>query len=516
MSLFEKLLYRGSLFDVIGELKDNLPGEQSPEFEGIISYKDVPYAFRITRECLLKKGRHSYVCKDKTTSLNISFTLLDGVLDGNCSIRLDNTVLFEGTWIDGKRHGHFMAYNNGANVFSGNYCRDLLDGDINYGKSESTWTSSKYNMGQLDTNTVTSDGDMTTTTYYDSDRLITKKVFKIQGSNSEITLDYFGDGYPHSLRLSNRFQILNKREFSVNQGKYMMASTVGSKLLYYGEYLFVPPCWFVMHHSGELYENHQLIYRGSFSYGLRSGKGTLYYPNGKPKYSGAWDNDMPNGKGRLYTEDGTLFSEIVCSNGMFSCGLRSYSVLSFVPESYFWNMFFNTKDESQFVLESSVSYDPLMMINPDLDIDYDQTTSPVLRYNADTWETLKKAENMFQLIGHKSVTPSQIRSLVIEDSIITNSDFVLLFGSLIRELVIGNSNFKRDSRLVLKNYLSLRVIRIGNDCFSGSADGILELENDFSLQTVRIGASFLNGSSIKIKSRFCYCFDYRLLQFVSP
>jgi len=170
--------------------------------------------------------------------------------NGNGTVReynLDNILIYEGEYLNAKRHGKGKEYNNeGQLIFEGEYVNGI-----------------KWNGKTFDDNNI------------------------------------------YELKDGTGFIIENDiDDIGIFKGKYINGKKNGKgkeyyfgQLKYEGEY-----CEGKKHGRGKEYDFYggNLIFEGEYSNGKRNGKGKEYYDNGKLKFEGEYLNGERNGKGIEY------------------------------------------------------------------------------------------------------------------------------------------------------------------------------------------------------------------------
>lgn len=499
MSYFKRLLYEGGLFDILGELNDNLPGEESDLFSGEISYKYVPYKFQISKEVLLATGKSKHLLNEETLPFTVVLSLNDGLLDGNCLIYYNNKQLISGNWALGKREGNLYYFYDNLSYFSGMYINGSLNGLSMMVDSKGANSSINFKNGVVDEEVTVTESLYSITTYYNDEMLIWKRDIEYLPHTSKWCIKYSSVGLPMSLEkeLASGNKYLIKR-FYVQDKSNIMIVTDNNILVYQGEYAFFPPFWFVFNGKGVLYSNHRVMYRGSFKYGIRQGEGDFYYANGALKYHGNWENDLPEGEGDLYRSNGTFWGKIKCSAGIFNAGLKTRSIFTFVPSTSFTEFFNNQTDPQAFSNAKSWTFDPQFTSFASLNsLIGEGESSPILRFNKDRYELLSNYRTWMNLNESTVITSLQTLSLENCDTAV-DIDFSIFIS--LTNLNFGDSTFTHHSYLKLSDMFFLKNVVIGDFCFNGIKPGCLSFQNLPNLQTVSVGASFANASSFIIDS----------------
>lgn len=511
MSRFKQLVYEGNLFSILGELKDDLPGEQSSSFTGEISYKYVPYKFIVSKDIFSQKGRSINYLNEKSLPIMVLISLNDGLLDGKCSISYNQEVLVSGNWSYGKLEGNILYYYDKIPYYHGQYNRGLPNGDFGVANSYGLFENKSFRNGYFYEVIETQEDDYLINTYYNDSLLIYMSVLTYKPANTSWKISYSSCGYPimlEQLNVSGGYDLVKR--FYLKDSTTVMVVTNKNSLIYCGEYSFYPPFWFVYNGNGTLYMNKKIMYNGSFKNGLRHGIGCLYYSNGTLKYKGEWKNDLPDGNGSLYRSDGTLWGTVQCTKGHFISGLRNRSIFTFLPSHGITEFFNSNLDPSQLDESPSWTFDPQFFSVPSLSfLDGKQQTSPVLRYNKEKCELLNSYEALLNLDMNQGI--SNIHSLWINNSAISNlihfSEFIGL-----EDLHIGDNTFVDQSSLVLSEMLFLKNVTIGDNCFNGTYNGMLVFQRLPNLQTISVGTSFTNVKQFEINGlSFSFCLFPRLL-----
>ena len=506
MSFFQRLVYDGGLFDILGELKSDLPGEQSVDFSGEISYKYVPYQFKIRKEMLLMEGKMVYSVDDESLPITVVFSMTNGVLDGSCSIRYKGDIIVNGNWVKGRREGILTYYYNHISYYHGEFKNGLPNGLLGVLVSSNVLRSRTFVNGHISEQETAQSMNYRITTYYNDEQLIYMKKIDYMPSSTSWDIEYTSYGLPILLnrRFSDRGSYLVKRFYLKDRTNYMVVTNEKNALVYRGEYSFFPPCWFLFNGNGQLYSKNRIMYRGSFKNGYRHGSGCLYYSNGALKYNGNWVDDLPEGSGMLYRDDGSVWGEITCRRGTFTAGMKMRSIFTFLP-SHGLTEFFNTKeDPDPFDSSESWTFDPQFIRIPSLNrILQDGETSPILRYNLERQTLIDKYKSWLLLDANEVI--SGIRSLSIRNIALSTDIDYSLFCNL-EDLRIGDDTFACLSNLVLSELLFLKHVTIGDNCFNGEMKGKLVFQNLPNLQTISIGMSFTNAKQFTIDCVFFVLF----------
>lgn len=173
---------------------------------------------------------------------------------------------------------------------------------------------------------------------YEYDAYGLRKSITLENGVAPTPVVKFNDqGLPSSVDvyLSGCLQYVSKRFFD----NHMEILDEKGNVLYVGEYIFCKPFFFVAHGKGIQFRDGKPLYKGEFAYGLRSGKGYLYYKNGNVKYNGAWLNDYPHGNGVIFNHKGERYASISSTFGTFTHYLHSETVYSFCPREGFFSFF---------------------------------------------------------------------------------------------------------------------------------------------------------------------------------
>ena len=500
MSLFQRLVYDGDLFNILGELKSDLPGEQSAQFSVEISYKNVPYRFKIRKDMLLMGGKLVYRVDDETLPVSVFLSMTDGVLDGSCSIRYKGDTLVVGNWVLGKREGVLTYYCNQIPYYHGEFKNGLPSGSLGVLVSPDLQHNKTFVDGHISEQVTTQSMNCTIKTYYNDEQLIYLKKIDYTPTSTSWDIEYTSYGLPILLkrRYSARIEYLIKRFYVKDKTNYMVVTSESNTLIYRGGYSFYPPFWFLFNGEGQLYQKNRIMYRGSFKNGLRHGKGCFYYSNGVVKYNGPWENDLPEGNGTLYRDDGSVWGEIICSKGTFTAGMKRRSIFTFLP-SHGLTEFFNSREDPD-PFDSAVSWtlDPqffrIKSLGP---IMQEGETSPILRYNMERRQLIEDYKRWLKL--DENAVLSRMESLSIDCNMGLNISLdYSLFCNLVN-LSIGNNSFASLSDLVLSEMFFLKHVTIGDNCFNGKMQGSLVFRNLPNLQTISVGMSFANAKQFTIE-----------------
>ena len=179
-------------------------------------------------------------------------------------------LIFEGEYLDGKRHGNGKEYDYNNLIFEGKY----LNGK-RHGKGKE---------------------------YY----LLFKEQKKIN------ILKFEGEFFNGKKWNGKQYEINNNKIYEIKNGKgFIKEFHFDGEIIYESEYLNGEKTGKVK----EYHKNGKLKFEGEYLNGQKNGKGKEYYKYGDLKFEGEYLNGEKNGKGKDYNDNGKLIFEGEYING---------------------------------------------------------------------------------------------------------------------------------------------------------------------------------------------------------
>ena len=236
----------------------------------------------------------------------------------------DGTLFFEGEYLNGKRNGNVKFYNHNGKLLSecifknglknGKFIEYYNDGKV-FTKGEflnnKEWNTEEYDKNGNIINEI-KDGKGILNEYNVNDELIFKGEY-LNGLKNGKGKEY-NDG-----KLIFEGEYLNGLKHGKGKEYYF-----NEKIHFEGEYLF-DRRWNVKEYDingNIIYEikngkgfmkefacDNHIFYESQYLYGLRNGKGKVYFDDGILIFEGEYLNGKKNGKGKEYDFDGNLIFE---------------------------------------------------------------------------------------------------------------------------------------------------------------------------------------------------------------
>lgn len=221
----------------------------------------------------------------------------DGTPNGTgLLVGMDGSLLYQGQWENGRRHGMGTEYRDGAPLYTGHWENDLYHGEGVLHLANGGSLTAVFAQGEPGENAVESDAD--------------GRTVYIGGWRNGIRC---GEGtlhLPDGSTLSGTFihgalsGDITQRDPDgrlVYRGGMKDGVRSGAGILYRDE---LPAYEGVFENNvlvgrGKIFEAGQLVYAGEIRDGIRSGIGAAMQ-NGHPVYFGQWDDDAPHGCGIRY------------------------------------------------------------------------------------------------------------------------------------------------------------------------------------------------------------------------
>lgn len=303
-----------------------------------------------------------------------------------------------------------------------------------------------------------------------------KTVYPLTRRDISIPIAFFHeDGTPTRVAVMEGNTILYTAKYFIDSTMIMYDQK--DSIVYQGEYVFCKPFFFLPHGKGEQYLHGKKLYSGHFEYGVRSGKGKLYYSNGKVKYDGNWECDRPHGAGTICNKDGQPYCQITSRYGDFTRFLRKETVFEYFPSEGLFS--FLTKAHVE--VYSQINQIPFSSRQRDIQFTYDLsgltlTDNQLKKYEAPVVSPhaaakIQKAEALRRLLlasGGNIDDPNSVVHLTVPNGWQPFSKTAIDFSLLgwLEELVVGDSALQRVTDVVARFLLRLRTIAIGDNACS--------------------------------------------------
>ena len=303
-----------------------------------------------------------------------------------------------------------------------------------------------------------------------------KTVYPLTRRDISIPIAFFHeDGTPTRVAVMEGNTILYTAKYFIDSTMIMYDQK--DSIVYQGEYVFCKPFFFLPHGKGEQYLHGKKLYSGHFEYGVRSGKGKLYYNNGKVKYDGNWECDRPHGAGTICNKDGQPYCQITSRYGDFTRFLRKETVFEYFPSEGLFS--FLTKAHVE--VYSQINQIPFSSRQRDIQFTYDLsgltlTDNQLKKYEAPVVSPhasakIQKAEALRRLLlasGCNIDDPNSVVHLTVPNGWQPFSKTAIDFSLLgwLEELVVGDSALQRVTDVVARFLLHLRTIAIGDNACS--------------------------------------------------
>ena len=119
MDIVYSIIQNGDVFQTVGSLKYLPDGMPALSRANELCYNDTSFTVDLTP--LLENGESSgtVLLKSSNKLVVFSLSMQRGKLEGIGMISVNDQVICEGIWENGKRNGHFTEYCNGVVVFDG-------------------------------------------------------------------------------------------------------------------------------------------------------------------------------------------------------------------------------------------------------------------------------------------------------------------------------------------------------------------------------------------------------------
>ena len=509
MDILYSVIQYGDVFQTVGSLKYLPDGMPALSTANELYYDDDSFTVDLTP--LLENGKSAdmVILKSSNKLVVFNLSMYGGKLEGICTISVNDQVICEGIWKNGKRNGHFTEYCNGIIVFDGRYQNGVRTGFCYYRKQLDDIQANAIFIANspLLSEVRSFMGLLVRIDFLPSFSVQSLQMINGFGEKDGIVVNYEDDELKNMGMWSRNYYVYEIKRFQSN--KVMLCYDKQGNLLYEGGFCTSTKCWLLADGMGRQYENGALYYTGSFVMGQRSGRGTLYYKNGKRKYEGEWEKDLPHGCGNLMDADGQLYSRVNCNAGQFSYGLRYYNVFDFAPSSSIFTYLFNSSSNT---IYAGINY-PMF---PSTHFDYQQAENNMFNV------CFSNYRNMNRLVGFTSTAGSRfstlesqlsipalrtVSKLVIPKETCCSTHFEILLN--LTELVVSDGCDIADQSFIIESASRLETVHIGKDCYdSASAFSIVDCPRLRSLHIQ--GDSFANCCSFVIDSAVCFHPTYRL------
>lgn len=508
MDIVYSIIQNGDVFQTVGSLKYLPDGMPALSRANELCYNDTSFTVDLTP--LLENGESSgtVLLKSSNKLVVFSLSMQRGKLEGIGMISVNDQVICEGIWNNGKRNGHFTEYCNGVVVFDGRYVDGVRTGLCYY---RELLNNNKVNSIFIEDTPLLSEvhsfrDSLIRTTFTTSYRISSLEMINGYGEKDGIVVNY-KDGELMNMELWNRNYCVYK--LKCFQEEEMLCYNRCGMLLYEGGFSNSPKSWLLANRWGRQYENGALYYKGDFMNGQRSGMGALFYKNGNMKYEGYWFNDLPDGWGRLMDANGHFYMEVYCNAGNFTYGLRSYSVYDFAPSSRLLTFFFNSSSNT---IYERINY-PMY---PSSHFDCQQAENKLFSICFSNHINLTKpsdfplmARSQLETLQDQLDIPSlpNLTRLNIPGDTCCSSHFEVLLKLV--DLVIADGCDSDDSLFTIESASKLETIQIGKNCYNDISD--FSIVNCPRLRSLRInGDSFIKCSSFVLNSRVSFLMTCRL------
>lgn len=508
MDIVYSIIQNGDVFQTVGSLKYLPDGMPALSRANELCYNDTSFTVDLTP--LLENGESSgtVLLKSSNKLVVFSLSMQTGKLEGIGMISVNDQVICEGIWKNGKRNGHFTEYCNGVVVFDGRYVDGVRTGLCYY---RELLNDNKINSIFIEGTPLLSEvhsfrDSLIRTTFTTSYRISSLEMINGYGEKDGIVVNY-KDGELMNMELWSRDYCVYK--LKCFQEEEMLCYNKYGMLLYEGCFSNSPKSWLLADGRGKQYENGALYYEGDFKGGQRSGMGALFYKNGNKKYEGYWFNDLPDGWGRLMDANGHFHMEVYCNAGNFTYGLRSYNVYDFAPSSSLLTFFFNSSSNT---IYERINY-PMY---PSSHFDCQQAENKLFSICFSNHMNLTKpsdfplmARSQLETLQDQLEIPSlpNLTRLNIPGDTCCSSHFEVLLKLV--DLVIADGCDSDDSLFTIESASKLETIQIGKNCYNDISD--FSIVNCPRLRSLRInGDSFIKCSSFVLNSRVSFLMTCRL------
>ena len=287
------------------------------EGKGII-YFQVPHEDE-TMECEYSNNKKNGKARlyDKNRICTFSGTFINDIIEGPCEMYEDGILTFSGTISNNNINGYGYNQSKGILIYEGYYTDGKRNGiGREYAADGSVLNDCVYKKGKKlnATYSYTETGDCILYLYDEHDTLtligtIDPKTAIMNG----LGCHFHTDGtISDVVRFSKDSVLLVLQTFN---GEEMTEYDKNGDISYKGHYRMVNNLVYKREGEGIEYNGSQeVIYRGSYKDGERSGKGKEYQ-KGVCIYDGEWEKNQRNGKGCSYHIGGTVEYNGIWKNG---------------------------------------------------------------------------------------------------------------------------------------------------------------------------------------------------------
>lgn len=532
MNCVYDIVTRGDIFQVLGDIDCNQDGTPRLSNSTFIRYKHSNIYIDISKLVNLSpytSQKIELVTSDKRYTFCLN--LVRGKLNGQCSVKMGETLICSGTWADGRRNGQFIEYCDKKMVFNGGYEDGVRCGFAKEKVFVNTENPDKtlfYKDNSWAISTIERTNNRLLIKCYSTSLKLTSlemynEQFRLHGIKMK-----FNEGRPAVEEVYQDGNFVLRSKMFINQSS-MICYHKNDLPIYQGGYEWIDPHWTVMTRQGSQRTAFGPYYNGEFLHGKRSGKGTLFYNNGVKKYDGMWWDDLPHGIGVIYDLRGNKYEDVVCDRGNFSHGLQTYNVFTYTPKNYLLSMI-GIQFGSENYDKNNPTYFPsfrfdyacssglvnIQTMNPNqylssqspLYSTYTHMTSLFQACNLNTPESILLAEelhipantNISDIIWHLEIMVKLTTLRIGDNALQKENNFSLVSLPCLMQVVVGKNCFTNQTRnatievrsAILSTYSSmqsltdfpgcfiildcprLKSVEIGRDSFLFFADMIIE------------------------------------------
>ena len=486
MNCVYDIVTRGDIFQVLGDIDCNQDGTPRLFNSTSIHYKHSTIYINISKLVNLSPYTSQsieLVTSDKRYTFYLN--LVRGKLNGQCFVKMGETLICSGTWEDGRRNGQFIEYCDGKMVFNGGYEDGVRCGFAKEKVFVDTENSDKtlyYKDNYWAINTVERTNNRFLIKCYNTSlKLNSLGMYNDQFRLHGVKMKFY-DGIPMAEEVYQDGSFVLRSKVFINQSN-MVCYHKNDLPIYQGEYKWINPHWTVMNSRGVQRTAFGPYYSGEFYHGKRNGKGTLFYNNGVKKYDGMWWDDLPHGRGVIYDLHGHKYEDVVCDKGNFSHGFQTYNVFTYTPKNYLLSLIGIQLGSTDYDKNNPAYF-------PSFRFDYACSSGLVNIETMNPNQYLSDQSPLYSTYNH--MTPLfQACNLTTPESIllaeelhipananISNIIWHLEIMTRLTALRIGDNALQKENNFSLVSLPCLTQVVVGKNCFtSQTGNTIIEVRN---------------------------------------